>query len=169
MQRILWLLDNVEEIVGGAFFVLIVVTVFLGVIFRYVLNNPIPWTIELATIAFVWVVFLGASSAMKRQMHIGIDALTRLAPGPVQEILGIAINLVMLWVLWFFIESGWAFSWAAWIKITPVFKWPYTFVDLAVPIGSALMAVRLIQQTVARTRQLLRDRSPRAEHIRSEA
>lgn len=156
MRRALWVLDHIEEIVGGTFFVIIVITVFLGVLFRYLLNNPIPWTIELATIAFVWVVFLGASSAMKHQMHIGIDALTRLAPKPVQEVLGIAVNLGMLWLLWFFIYGGWTFSISAWMKITPVFKMPYTFVDLAVPVGSTLMAIRLVQQTVTRVRLLWR-------------
>ena len=156
MRRVLWVLDHIEEIVGGAFFVVIVITVFLGVIFRYVLQNPIPWTIELATISFVWVVFVGSSAAMKRQLHIGIDALTRLAPAPVQEVLGLAVNLIILWLLWFFIESGWAFALSAWLKITPVFKWPYTVVDLAVPVGSSLMAIRLLHQSVVRARRLLR-------------
>lgn len=155
MRQVLWILDHIEEIVGGVFFVLIVLTVFLGVIFRFVLNSPLPWTIEFATIAFVWVVFLGSASAMKRQLHIGIDAVTRLAPAPLQEVLAIACNLLILWLLWFFVQGGWTFSFSAWSKITPVFKMPYTFVDLAIPVGSVFMAVRVLQQTYWRVRRLM--------------
>jgi len=107
------LLGHIEEIIAGTFFVVIVTAVAVGVFFRYVLDNPIPWTNELATIAFVWVVFVGASAALKREMHIGIDVVTQLLPLNLRRVVAILVNLAILWILKSFIIDGLQFAIAA--------------------------------------------------------
>ncbi len=163
MKQVLWFLNHLDDLLGGAMLVLVVAVTSVGVFYRFVLQDPIPWTIELATVAFVWLTFIGASSAMRDNLHIGIDAAVRPLPWWMQEAIGIVVNLLMLWLLWFFITAGWTFAWSAWLKITPVMHWPYTWVDLAVPVGAAMMAVRLIIGTVSRARRLWRGIAPGKE------
>ncbi len=148
------LLGHIEEIIAGTFFVVIVTAVAVGVFFRYVLDNPIPWTNELATIAFVWVVFVGASAALKREMHIGIDVVTQLLPLNLRRVVAILVNLAILWILKSFIIDGLQFAIAAQVKLTPIFRLPYTWIDLAVPVGGVFMAVRVIQSTWMRIQEL---------------
>jgi TRAP-type transport system small permease protein len=166
VKRVVWVLNNAEEIVGGALYLVIVSIVSIQVLLRYVLSSPVSWSDELAVTAFVWVVFLGASSAMKRGMHIGVDALTSLAPRRAQDVLAILINLIILWLLYRFVTDGWSFSMLAMTtKVTPILRIPYGYINLAVPVGSALMMVRVTQGTIVRIRALMSAGSPHASLV----
>jgi TRAP-type C4-dicarboxylate transport system permease small subunit len=74
-------LDGVVDRIGqlekwlGVFLVLaIVVMIAVQVVTRYFFDQPLAWVEELATYAFIWTVFLGASYALKGQRHISIEA-----------------------------------------------------------------------------------------------
>lgn len=61
----------------------LVVDVFLGVWSRYVLQATFQWYDEVARLCFVWMVFLGAASAVRRGAHFRLHLLIdRLGPGP---------------------------------------------------------------------------------------
>ncbi len=59
----------------------IVALVFAQVVARYAFNEPQAWIEELCTYAFIWIVFLGASAAMKLDRHIRVVSLEEKA-GP---------------------------------------------------------------------------------------
>jgi len=46
-----------------------------GVVMRFVFNNPIPWTDELASILFLWLANLGAVVALRRGTHMRTTVL----------------------------------------------------------------------------------------------
>jgi tripartite ATP-independent transporter DctM subunit len=48
------------------------------VVFRYGLNNSLPWPEEVARLGFVWVVFLGMAIAVHRDAHLRIDQVDKL-------------------------------------------------------------------------------------------
>ena len=52
---------------------LIVVTVFLQIFFRYVIQSPLFWSEEFAKFVFPWLTFGGAALAAKANSHISID------------------------------------------------------------------------------------------------
>ena len=54
-----------EELLASIAISIVVISAFYGVISRYILNNPVAWSNEVATIAFTWTVFLGAAAAWK--------------------------------------------------------------------------------------------------------
>ena len=54
-----------------------VVMVFGNVVLRYGFNSGIGVSEELSRYCFVWLVFIGSVSAMRRNGHLGMDALTR--------------------------------------------------------------------------------------------
>jgi len=45
----------------------------MQVLFRYILQYPLPWTEELARFTLVWVTFLGAASVTRRKLHLAVD------------------------------------------------------------------------------------------------
>ncbi|HHY28757.1 MAG TPA: TRAP transporter small permease [Desulfitobacterium dehalogenans] len=53
----------------------LVAVLFINVIFRFVLFIPSAWADELARFTFVWLVFLGASTAMYKWEHIDINLI----------------------------------------------------------------------------------------------
>jgi len=53
----------------------LVVDVFLGVFSRYVLHATFQWYDEVARLCFVWMVFLGAATAVRRGAHFRLHLL----------------------------------------------------------------------------------------------
>jgi TRAP-type C4-dicarboxylate transport system permease small subunit len=58
-----------------ALMVALVGDVFLGVFSRYVLQATFRWYDEVARLCFIWIVFLGASIAVRRGMHFRMRLL----------------------------------------------------------------------------------------------
>ena len=84
-EYIKYLFKNIEEILSGLFLIIMVLLVILNVILRYVFNQGIYWAEEVATICFVWSVFVGASATYKHRMDIGIDFLIKRSSPRAQE------------------------------------------------------------------------------------
>jgi len=68
-----WLLDRYMEILLIEVMTILVVDVVWQVFTRYAMRNPSTWTEELATFLMIWVGMLGASVALFRGSHLGID------------------------------------------------------------------------------------------------
>jgi TRAP-type C4-dicarboxylate transport system permease small subunit len=69
------LLDKTLEFLVTISMGVLVIDVVWQVITRYLLKNPSSWTEELATFLMIWVGLLGASVALNRGAHLGIDYL----------------------------------------------------------------------------------------------
>jgi TRAP-type C4-dicarboxylate transport system permease small subunit len=54
---------------------LMVVLVFGNVVLRYAFNSGITVSEELSRWLFVWLIFLGATVAMKEHAHLGMDSV----------------------------------------------------------------------------------------------
>ena len=66
-------LDRSLEILVTVSMAVLVLDVVWQVFTRYVLQDPSSWTEELATFLMIWVGMLGASVALNRGAHLGID------------------------------------------------------------------------------------------------
>ena len=53
---------------------------FANVIARFVFNSNIFWALELSVFMFAWMVLIGASFAVKKSSHLGVDALINYLP-----------------------------------------------------------------------------------------
>lgn len=60
--------------------VLMVFVTLAQVVFRYLIEAPLPWSEELARYCFVWIVFLGGAIGLSRGVHLGVDLLVNLLP-----------------------------------------------------------------------------------------
>ncbi|MHC4418855.1 MAG: TRAP transporter small permease [Planctomycetota bacterium] len=75
------ILDRALEVLVTVSMGVLVVDVVWQVFTRYVLRDPSDWTEELATFLMIWVGLLGASVALNRGAHLGIDYFTlKLSP-----------------------------------------------------------------------------------------
>ena len=66
-------LDSSLEILVATVMAVLVIDVVWQVVTRFILKNPSSWTEELATFLLIWVGLLGASVALNRGSHLGID------------------------------------------------------------------------------------------------
>ena len=70
--------DRIEETVIAALLGLMTLMTFANVVARYVFNSNILWALELTVFMFGWLVLLGASYAVKKRAHLGVDAIINL-------------------------------------------------------------------------------------------
>ena len=157
MKRYVW--PIYEGIVNGAaiglFSAMVVVTT-MGVFFRYVLNNALPWAEEADRYLFIWLSFVGASITMRYKAHIAVDLLLRYVSPAWQHRLALIVQgcvLVFLGVVF----------WASLpvIELTSETRAtatdiPMSWVYIAAPTGCALIAVetlRLMARTWAKKQQ----------------
>jgi TRAP-type C4-dicarboxylate transport system permease small subunit len=66
------------------------------VFFRYVLNQSLFWSEELARFLLVWLTFLGATVAYRRKAHPGIDVLYSRMPPELQKTAVILTHLAAI-------------------------------------------------------------------------
>ena len=121
------------------------VVVFLGVFSRYLLNNPWQWTEEGARIAFLWVVFLGASVGVRRGLHFRftllLDNLRPAWRGPLEL-------FANLWVIFFaaiMTVKGLSFALLNFAQLTPTLVIPWGWVYMAVPFSGTLMILYALE------------------------
>jgi len=126
--------------------VVMVVVVFLQVLNRYLLNNPLSWTEEVARIIFVWITFLGAFVAVTTNSHIRVVAFVRRFSVPTQEVLTAAITCLMIFYLYHLCVVGVSVVQETRNTFSPALDLPFAYVYAAIPICGALMLISLLRR-----------------------
>jgi len=142
-------LGNFEVALSAAFLSVTVLVVIVNVILRYGFKSGLYWVEEVATVSFIWSVFVGAAAAYRHKMHIGIDLITSLFPERVRELLSIIINLLMVLINGYIVYLSFLFIQANRLKRTPVLNVPAMYVNAAITVGFGLMTVHAVQFLIA--------------------
>jgi TRAP-type C4-dicarboxylate transport system permease small subunit len=71
--------------------------VFLQFFTRYVLNDSLAWTEEIARYGLMWVVFIGGAMVTRRNTHIAVELLSNvMKPGRLRSVLLAFVDFVKL-------------------------------------------------------------------------
>ena len=148
MKILKWLNEHIEELFLGVFTVVMVIVIAIQVFMRYVLDNSLSWSEELARYCFIWLIYLGISYGVKSQRHIRVDVVLILLKGKWKVALNIIANILFLSFAVFVIIYGYgiATKLLTWGQLSPALNIPIWLVYLAGPVGMGLTAFRLLQQ-----------------------
>jgi tripartite ATP-independent transporter DctM subunit len=135
------LLGSVVEIVAAALVAAEIVTLFGGVVARYVFNHPLVWSDELASILFLWLAMFGAVIAFRRDEHMRMTAVVGMLTPPVRArfdtfATGAALAFLLL-IVWPACQYAQEESFIT----TPALGLTNALRAAALPIGVALMAI----------------------------
>jgi TRAP-type C4-dicarboxylate transport system permease small subunit len=128
-------------------------SVFLQFFTRYVLNDSLAWTEEIATYCNVAIVFLGSAMCVRLNRHIQVDFLYRYLPRTPARALATLIDLIRIaffgyaaWLVWSFMSiiSG--------EEMTTI-QLPKNLFYGCVLIGFVLMFLRAVQVALANWRR----------------
>ena len=81
--------DRLEETAVAVIMGLMTIITFANVIARYLFNSNILWALELTVFLFAWLVLLGASYAVKKHAHLGVDVIINMVSPAVARIIGL--------------------------------------------------------------------------------
>ena len=137
-----------EELLASIAISIVVISAFYGVISRYVLNNPVAWSNEVATIAFTWTVFLGAAAAWKNNKHIHLDLVYNFFPNKIKIISDWLKNIILIIFIAFALYLSIQFTITAYNKPTAILRIPFSHVDVPVVIFFSSIILRSIQKII---------------------
>jgi C4-dicarboxylate transporter, DctQ subunit len=141
------ILDKLEEWIISLMLFSMTALAFMQVVRRYVFNTGYSWNLELTTVCFGIMIFVGISYGVRVGSHIGVDALVNLlSPGKRRVISLLAVFLCMVYVGFVLYGSTVYVSKIMDIGIEmddlPIEKWKVLAI---MPIGYALVGFRFLQ------------------------
>jgi C4-dicarboxylate transporter DctQ subunit len=104
-------IDSIEETLIAILLGVMTLLTFANVVARYAFNSNILWALELTVFMFAWLVLLGASYAVKKGAHLGVDAVLNIVSPATKKILGIIAALVCVAFAFLLLKGAWDY-WA---------------------------------------------------------
>ena len=116
---------------------------FAQVFTRYVTENPLIWTEEVARYLFVWITLIGAAAAVRIHGHYGLDILRHYLPR-LRAVLGALTMLVVAAFLILLLYTGILETRQAALQMSPALQVRMHWAYLALPVGAALALFHVI-------------------------
>lgn len=120
------------------------VLVFVSVVLRYVLNSPVTWSEELASLLFAWLTFVGAYVGFRTHSHIRIDTMTMFLPVGLRSGIRRIGDAGVLIILGIFIWQGFSLTTTTWSLEFPAMEISRGYLYLSLPLGACLMLVAIL-------------------------
>lgn len=152
-MKVLSFLDkHLEEMLCAAILGVMTIVIFLQILLR-ISGLPLSWTEEVGRYMFVWLIYIGCAGAIRKRKHICVELLDLVLKERGQFVLSIISNLVFL------LFAGILAYYSIFVvqrvatQLSPAIRMPMAIPYASVLVGSALMVIRLIQDTFARFRE----------------
>ena len=110
--------DRVEETVIACILGIMTVLTFANVVARYGFNANIFYALELTVFLFAWLVLLGASYAVKKTLHLGVDAVVNVMGPATRRVIGLLVVVVCLAYSLLLLKGAWDY-WAPYANLPP--------------------------------------------------
>lgn len=137
-----------RAIIVVAFFIMVVVT-FAQVVARFIFNDPISWSEEVARFLFVWITMMGASHAVAYSKHFCVDFLiSRFSPTG-QRRVGWFIALCVLLFAALMVGYGGYVTQFTRFQVSPALLIPMTYPYLCIPLAGLFTIVHVIANLAA--------------------
>lgn len=140
------ILNKFEDSVSAIIFALMCITVFLSVIFRYVLEMQFSQGEEIARYLMIWGIFFGISIGTRQKAHIGVEAFVGLLPPKGQKVAKMISQIIVIGCyIWLFALSLQLINMSlvsANPQLTPQTRMPFWYMYTALVLGFGLAALR---------------------------
>lgn len=133
-------------VAAGLVFVMIFPTT-IDVIFRYIMEEPLPAIFQLTEFMMVGVVYLGISYVQSLKEHIKIEMATSWLPKLGRDILDLFAYLAGLLLFAIITWQSGRLAWEAWVTqdyTMGIIHFPFWPAKSIIPIGCGLLCIRLL-------------------------
>jgi TRAP-type C4-dicarboxylate transport system permease small subunit len=142
---------SLEKLISILLGTLMLVSLFLGVVFRYVFDSPLIWSDETAIYSLVWLTFIGGSMAIKRQESAAVSLLMDKISGNLKVIL-MAISLltvILFATLILYLSVKWLSSPTILLQKSNSMKMPMIIAYLSVPVSFVFILIHSLNLFVS--------------------
>ena len=124
--------------------------VFVSALMR-TLKHPLNWAQDVALVAFAWLIFIGGDVAVRGTGLIGVDMIVTRFPKTFQKWLDIFYKILIILFLGVLVFFGTRMVIQGWSRRIAALNISYSWVTMAVPVGSFLM---IISTTISLIRRI---------------
>ena len=134
---------------------LMLLIVDLAVFMRYVMNDALAWSEEIAKFVMVWLTFFAAPIGLRMGAHVGIEVLVGNLKGRPRQLVLILIFAGIISLMYVFVTEGVFLSWNARIQRASTIDISILYVYMCMPIGSFVVAMVALEYLVNAVRGLI--------------
>lgn len=147
-QKIIWFIQNFEEVIGALLLLSMVSLAFANVVTRYLLDYSFAFTEELEISGMVWLTMIGTAAAFKHKVHLRLMYLDEFASPFFKKILyGLTIvSCITLFSILGYLSLEHVTELIELEVTTEALALPEWWYVLAIPTGCVLINLRLLQQ-----------------------
>jgi len=142
------LLEGAIKIVMAGLIAGMVVLIATQVCFRYLLNEPLAWTEEVARHLMVWSALLGAAVAYRRKGHLGMDILVMHLPRRWQRRVEIVLQALTIAFFGLLVIHGIPLVERTMRQLSSAIRIPMGYIYMSIPVGSALILLFAIERLI---------------------
>lgn len=151
------LFDRALEAVATLGFIGMLVTAWSQILFRYVLEIPVPWTEQLARVLFVLSMFLGIAVAIRRGEHIVVSFVLMRIPVRPRYVVEVIYDLTILGFLVILAIGCWGMTRMTWDSPIITIGWLRTGELFLFEMGAvAVMMLYVVLRVAGHLRDLRR-------------
>ncbi len=143
---------SIEHVAMNIGFVVLVGAIVWGVLSRYITESPATWVEEVSSIAFAWVVFVGAAEVHRRGKHVSVDLLTSFLPAKIRSVLAALTSIVVAGYCFYLAWIGWHQTLASNSATTPMLNIPLSVPYAGLALGFLMMGLRSLQRLLRQLR-----------------
>lgn len=124
--------------------------VFGNVVSRYGFNYTPIWSEELSRFLVVWSIFIGVAIGVRKNQHIGVDAVIRFLPHKLKLASEVLLNLIGVVVIGILVFNSLEFiqHTKEYEQLSPAMRIPMYIPYIAMPVGLSLSIVHFIHNII---------------------
>jgi TRAP-type C4-dicarboxylate transport system permease small subunit len=128
-------------LIGG-----MVALISLQVGFRYLLNQPLTWSEEVARHLMIWSALLGAAVAYRRKGHLGMDVIVMLFSPQWKRIVEGIVHLLSIGFFGLILLNGIPLAQKTMSQLSSAILIPMGYIYAALPVGSAFLLLFALEK-----------------------
>lgn len=139
LQQVSNAINKLVSYLGMMIFVVLIIACVAQVFFRFILNNSLSWSEELARFSFIWMHMLGASLLIEGSGHATVTAVLDLLHGAVRKIADIVIELIIFFNGTVMLWAGLKLAYSSRNNLSTALSVPMWCINSSVAAGGLLL------------------------------
>ncbi|MFA6264961.1 MAG: TRAP transporter small permease [Pseudolabrys sp.] len=134
-----------EDWLAFALFWALAFIVFLQFYTRYILNDSLAWTEEIARYGLMWITFIGGGIVVRKQANIAVEVLLHFAPPHIARVLLAVVDIIKLGFIALLAYFSVTITDRMGMQTMTVIDWSMSYVYGGIAFGCFVMLARQIQ------------------------
>ena len=134
LQQVSDIINKCVSYIGMVIFIVLIVACVAQVFFRFILNNSLSWSEELARYCFIWMHMLIEGSG-----HATVTAILDLMHGTLRKIVDIIIELVIFFDGTVMLYAGLKLAYSSRTNLSTALSVPMWCINSSVAVGGILL------------------------------